>query len=104
VVSPEQGEIWWAETESKRRPVLVVTRSAAVPVLSAVLVAPITRTIRGISTEIELDARNGLREACVATFDNLTLVRKSLLTERIGSLGFDGLALICDALESVAGC
>jgi mRNA interferase MazF len=102
-VSPEQGEVWWAETESKRRPVLIVTRSAAIPVLSAVLVAPVTRTIRGISTEIVLDDQSGLRETCVATFDNLTLVRKSLLTTRIGSLGFDGIGLICDALESVAG-
>jgi mRNA-degrading endonuclease toxin of MazEF toxin-antitoxin module len=67
------------------------------------LVAPITRTIRGIATEIVLDGRSGLRETCVATFDNLTLVRKSLLTTRIGSLGFDGIGLICDALESVAG-
>ncbi|MGH9127174.1 MAG: type II toxin-antitoxin system PemK/MazF family toxin, partial [Acidimicrobiales bacterium] len=43
---PLQGDIWWAEAEDKRRPVLVVTRSEAVPVLSAIVVAPVTRTVR----------------------------------------------------------
>ena len=51
---PSQGEIWWAETEEKRRPVLVVTRSEAVPVLTGIVVAPVTRTVRDIPTEIRL--------------------------------------------------
>ena len=51
---PRQGEIWWAETEAKRRPMLVVTRSEAVPVLAGIVVAPVTRTIRDIPTEIQL--------------------------------------------------
>ena len=50
--TPRQGEIWWAEAEHERRPVLVVTRSEAVPVLSGIVVAPITRTVRRISTEM----------------------------------------------------
>ena len=51
---PKQGEIWWAELESARRPVLVVTRTEAVPVLTGIVVAPITRTIRSIPSEIRL--------------------------------------------------
>ena len=51
MVTPRQGEIWWAEAEDKRRPVLVVTRSEALPVLTWVVVAPVTRTVRQIPTE-----------------------------------------------------
>ena len=49
---PRQGEIWWAETEHKRRPVLVVTRSEAVGVLTGIVAAPVSRTVRAIPTEI----------------------------------------------------
>ena len=43
---PAQGELWWAEAEDKRRPVLVVSRSEAIPVLTWIIVAPVTRTVR----------------------------------------------------------
>ena len=43
-VAPMQGEVWWAEAGDKRRPVLVVTRSDAVSVLTWIVVAPVTRT------------------------------------------------------------
>src|SRR2546423_15719482 len=52
VTQPRKGDIWWAEAEDKRRPVLVVTRSRAIPVLTWIVVAPITRTVRGIPTEV----------------------------------------------------
>ena len=55
-----QGDIWWAEAEDKRRPVLVVTRSDAVPVLTWIVVAPVTRTVRDIPTEVRLGAPHGL--------------------------------------------
>jgi mRNA interferase MazF len=104
VVTPAQGEIWWAETETrKRRPVLVVTRSHAVPVLHAILVAPITRTARHISTEIPLDDRVGLREPCVASFDNLQRISRSDLSERVGALPYPRIA-ICRALAALADC
>ncbi|MBP9053922.1 MAG: type II toxin-antitoxin system PemK/MazF family toxin, partial [Ilumatobacteraceae bacterium] len=50
--TPLQGEVWWAEGLDQRRPVLVVTRSAVNPVLSTIVVAPVTRTIRDIPTEL----------------------------------------------------
>ena len=71
MVTPRQGDIWWAEAEDKRRPVLVVTRSEAIAVLSWILVAPLTRTIRGIPTEIHLDEDHGVDTHCAASFDNL---------------------------------
>ena len=101
--APRQGEIWWAETEDKRRPVLVVTRSEAVPVLTGVVVAPVTRTIREIPTEIQLGGAEGLPVECVASFDNLQRIRRSALTERVGDLG-SRREQICAALRVLADC
>jgi mRNA interferase MazF len=102
--TPRQGDIWWATVDRGRRPVLVVTRSGAIPVLSAILVAPITRTIRGIPTEIALGRHHGLRTECCATLDNLKLIRNQMLTERVGRLEVDELPKICGALEAMADC
>lgn len=101
---PRQGEIWWAEAEDKRRPVLVVTRSEAVPVLTWIVVAPVTRTIRGIPTEVRLGPAQGLAEDCVASFDNLQPIRRSFLTARAGEVGGGGRHEICRALQDLADC
>ena len=103
MVTPTQGEIWWAETEDTRRPVVVVTRSEAVPVLSRLIVAPITRTVRRIPTEILLDERNGLEGLCAASFDNLQLIPRGLLIGRVGALRQPRLE-ICRALAALADC
>lgn len=105
MTTPAQGEIWWAELpEAGRRPVLVVTRDAAIPVLRTILIAPITRTIRDIPTEVRLGVDQGLAEACVATFDNLQPVPRWALTDRVGHLGPTNRPLLCDALRVVADC
>lgn len=103
-VTPTQGEVWWAEAEDKRRPVLIVTRSDAVPVLTWIVVAPVTRTIREIPTEVNLDASHGLPDECVASFDNLQPIRRSFLTQRAGALQLDELEEICRALRALADC
>ncbi len=101
---PQQGEVWWAEAQDKRRPVLVVTRSDAVPVLTTILVAPVTRTIRRIPTEVPLGPEQGLHLECCASVDNLQPIRRSYLTERVGRLGGDELAVLCQALRAMADC
>jgi len=58
---------------SKRRPVPVLTREAAVPVLRTLLAAPLTRRIRGIPTEVLLGRNDGMPEECAAALDNVTL-------------------------------
>lgn len=102
-MTPAQGEIWWAEAEDKRRPVLVLTRSEAIPVLTWVIVAPVTRTIRGIPTEVALDTDDGLPVPCVAAFDNLQPIRKTFLTELVGSVR-QRRSEICRALGALADC
>ena len=101
---PRQGEIWWAEAENKRRPVLVVTRNEATPVLTWILVAPVTRIVRAIPTEVALGPQHGLAVDCVAAFDNLQPIRRSFLTERVGALHVDERDQICRALGAMADC
>ncbi|CAN5852717.1 type II toxin-antitoxin system toxin endoribonuclease MazF3 [soil metagenome] len=102
-MTPAQGDVWWAEAEDKRRPVLIVTRSEVVPVLRWLVVAPVTRTVRGIKTEIPLGLAEGLAHASAATFDNLQPIRQSFLTERVGALATPRSA-ICGALFALADC
>jgi mRNA interferase MazF len=103
VVTPVQGDVWWAESEGRRRPVLVVTCTEAIPVLNRILVAPVSRTIREVPTEVRLDIDDGLPEPCVASFDNLQPIRKSLLTVRLGSI-WNRRYVICSALDALADC
>jgi mRNA interferase MazF len=104
VSNPHQGEVWWAEAEDKRRPVLIVTRNDAIPVLRRLVVAPVTRTIRGIPTEVALGEDEGLPVACAASFDNLQPVNRHLLTQRVGALGAPRRHEVCRALDALADC
>lgn len=100
-----RGDVWWLEhPEAGRRPACVLTREAAIPVLNAVLVAPATRTIRGIPSEVLLTSADGMPADCALSFDNVTTVPKALLTERITTLAPDRLSELCEALDIAAGC
>jgi mRNA interferase MazF len=101
--APRQGEIWWAESEDRRRPVLVVTRSEATGVLTGIVVAPVTRTIRDIPTEVRLGPDEGLPVECAASFDNLQRVRRTALVVRAGDLG-PRRDEICTALRTLSDC
>ncbi len=101
---PGQGDIWWAEAEDKRRPVLVVTRSEAVPVLTWIVVAPVTRTARGIPTEVPLGPPEGLGSPWAASFDNLQPIRRTFLARRVGGLAPFRRLEICQALGALADC
>jgi mRNA interferase MazF len=97
-----RGEIFWAEfgAPAGRRPVCVLTRDAAIEVLSAVTCAPITRTVRGIRSEIEIGPEEGLPEVCVISCDNLITLPKSLLTGRpVGELDLEKRSALDRALR-----
>lgn len=84
-----RNEIYWADLgpPAGRRAVCVLSRDAALSVLTAVTCAPITRTIRGIRSEVEIGVEQGLPEPCVITCDNvLTVARSDLDTDPIGRL------------------
>ena len=97
--------MWWVEVPGAgRRPALVMTRDAAIPVLNRVLVVPATRTIRGIPTEVSLDAEDGMPSECALSLDNLTVVAKSALSSRLTTLGPTRIADICAALGHAVAC
>jgi mRNA interferase MazF len=105
MVMPRQGDIWWAERpDHKGRPYLVLTRDSAIDVLSAILVAPLTTTIRDIPTELPLGAADGLGRPCVATFDNLITIRRAHLVRRVARLSDGRWHEVCDALRAAIDC
>lgn len=102
---PARGEVWWGETpDAKGRPFVVLTRDEAIPVLRAILVAPVTRTIRGIPTEVPLGPPEGLPTACVATLDTTTVFPRSMLARRMGTLSTTRMRELCDALAAATNC
>src|ERR1700735_3583233 len=70
----------------KARPVLVLTRELVRPHLQTVTVAPITTTIRGLSTEVLVGTANGLAEPSVVSCDNVTTIPAEALRDQIGVL------------------
>jgi mRNA interferase MazF len=84
----DRSEVWWAELPSPmgRRPVLILTRSAAVGVRNQVVVAQITTTVHGLPCEVPLKPADGLPKACVVNCDVLLTVPKARLVARIAKL------------------
>jgi mRNA interferase MazF len=70
----------------KSRPVLVLTRELVRPHLNTVTIAPITTTIRGLSTEVLCGPANGLDDRCVVACDHITTIPPYMLRQQIGRL------------------
>jgi mRNA interferase MazF len=79
------GDIRLVELD-KPRPALVLTRSSVIPYLNTVTVAPISRTIRGIPTEVRLGVESGLKDESAANLDHIVTVGKGRVGRWIGSL------------------
>lgn len=84
----------------KLRPAVVMHRDFAGRALNAVLVAPLTTTIRDIPTAVRLGPDDGIDRDCIATLDNLTLLRKDRFVRRIGLLGPERMTELCRALAT----
>lgn len=88
----ERGDIIWADLgpPAGRRPVCILTRDAAIAVLTAITCVPITRTIRGIRSEVEIGPAQGLPDQSVISCDNLVTIPSTLLdSEPVGHLDLD---------------
>ena len=102
---PRRAELWYAAVPAdKRRPVLVMTRDPMGRHLASVICAPVTSTVRGISTEVPLGVDNGLAHASVANFDNLLLIPRANLLRRLGRATDEQMALACTAVGIAVGC
>ncbi len=100
-----RGQIWWSETETLgRRPVLIMSRSTAIPVMHSVLAAPLTRRTRGLVSELFLDRDDGVLTECVVNFDNLTMMPKACLIEPICVLAPSRQKEACAVLNATVEC
>lgn len=80
------GEIWLAEAGNKVRPVVILTRNSAPMGMNNIIVAPITSTIRGISTEVRVGEAEGLHHESVISCDNISTIDKRNLHTYVGVL------------------
>jgi len=88
----------------KRRPVVVLTRESAIGHLSAVTVAPITSTVRGVPSEVRLSEADGVKGECAVNLHNLVTVSKVHLGRRLAVLSDERLREICAAIGFALGC
>jgi mRNA interferase MazF len=79
-----RGEIRWYtfRAPDKRRPVLLLSRSEVVAQLNEIIVVPVTRTVRGLATEVVLTPDDGMPVVCALNFDHVSLVYASGKRER----------------------
>lgn len=97
-----RGDIFWADLgrPAGRRSVCVLTRDAAIEVLTALTCAPITRTIRGIRSEVGVGPDEGLPTPSVINCDNLITVPMEHLDDpAVGHLGLEARADLDQALR-----
>ncbi len=103
---PVRGEVWWCELPSiGRRPVVVLSRDAAIPRLGRTLVAPCTTTVRGLPSEVLLDpGYDPVPLRSVVNLDSVESVSVGVLVDRLGRLGDDRMREVCAALEVAVAC
>ena len=103
---PARGEVWWCELpEIGRRPVVVLSREAAIPRLRRTLIGPCTTTVRGIPSEVLLEpGADPVPRSSVVNLDSVESVSLATLIERLGRLGDERMVQICKALEIAVAC
>ena len=103
---PRRGELWWCEPpEIGRRPVVVLSRDAAIPRLRRTLIAPCTTTVRGLPSEVVLEPGDDpIGRRCAVNLDLVESVSVAVLTERIGALSGSRMIDICAALDVATDC
>ncbi|MFH1331392.1 MAG: type II toxin-antitoxin system PemK/MazF family toxin [Actinomycetota bacterium] len=100
-----RGEVWFAATPGGDRPVLILTRDPVAGCAGAVAVAALTRTRRGLVSELPLTAEgDGVPTDCVVNFDNLHTLPREAFRRRVAVLSPGRMAAACRALTDAAGC
>ncbi len=104
-VSPARGELWWCELAEIGRPVVVLSRDAAIPRLRRALVAPCTTTIRTLPSEVVLEPGDDpIPRRSAVNLDSVESVSTGVLVERLGRLADARLREICRALAVAVDC
>jgi len=101
----QHGEVWFAATPGGDRPVLVLTRDPVADRIGSVVVAAITRTVRGLVSELELTAVDDhVPTDCVVNFDNIHTIPRAAFRRLVIKLEPPRLAEACQHLRDSTGC
>jgi mRNA interferase MazF len=103
---PARGEVWWCELpDIGRRPVVVLSRDAAIPRLRRTLIAPCTTTIRGLASEVVVEPEHDpVPRRSSINLDSVESVSVAVLVERLGRLSDDRMREVCMALDVAVDC
>lgn len=103
---PERGEVWWCELPGiARRPVVVLSRDAAIPRLRRALIGPCTTTIRGLPSEVLLEpGEDPVPRRSAVNLDSVESVSTGVLVERLGRLSDLRMEQVCAALAVAVDC
>lgn len=101
----QRGEVWFAVTPGGDRPVLVLTRNPVAERIGSVVVAALTRTVRGLVSELELNpSDDGVPTTCVVNFDNLHTLSKESFRRPVTALSAVRMRQACQVLTAATGC
>jgi mRNA interferase MazF len=101
----QRGEIWFAATPGGDRPVLVLTRDPVADRIGSVVVAALTRTRRGLVSELDLTkAGDGVPTDCVVNFDNIHTIPRGSFRRKVAMLSAPRMAAVCRVLQAATGC
>jgi mRNA interferase MazF len=101
----KRGEIRWYRfaRPDRRRPVVVLTRDSILAYLGEVTVAPVTRTVRDVPSEVVLGPDDGMPQVCAINLDHMQTVSKNRLGGIIATLPASRLGEVRDALLFALG-
>lgn len=99
------GQVWWADIPGEKvRPVMVLTRKSVASLLRRVLVAPVTTTVRGIRSEVELGEAEGVKHGSVLNLDNAQLLSVDHLLAPAGAVSSERWGEVCEAMAHAIAC
>lgn len=103
---PARGEVWWSELpEIGQRPVLVLSRDAAIPRLRRAIIAPCTTNLRGLPSEVPLDPDSDpVPRPCAVNLDSVESVAVAILVTRLGRVSDTRMSEVCTALNVAVSC
>jgi mRNA interferase MazF len=103
---PARGELWWCElAEIGRRPVVVLSRDAAIPRHRRALIAPCTTTVRGLGSEVVLEPGDDpVPRRSAVNLDSVESVAIAVLVDRLGRLSDERMRQVCSALAVAVAC
>jgi mRNA interferase MazF len=101
----QRGEVWFAATPGGDRPVLILTRDPVADRIGAVVVVALTRTRRGLVSELDLTKDgDGVPTDCVVNFDNVHTIPRATFRRKVAILGAPRMAEVCRVLQAATGC